>query len=67
MRVNRSERFGGGVMLAAAVLFSILPLLSMASAALQPRARSPSASSGRPTRSGTTSSTPGTWPRSRRC
>lgn len=41
MRVNRSERFGGGVMLAAAVLFSILPLLSMASAALQPQGTIP--------------------------
>lgn len=41
MKVNRSERFGGGVMLAVAVLFSIMPLISMLSAALQPQGTIP--------------------------
>lgn len=41
MKVNRSERIGGGVMLLAAVVFSIIPLLSMLSAALQPQGTIP--------------------------
>lgn len=41
MKGNRSQAIGGGILLLAAVLFSILPLLSMFSAALQPQGTSP--------------------------
>lgn len=67
MQQSKAVRITGTAMLALTVLFCVLPFLSMLSAALQPQGSMPEGSSSLPTRTGRTSSTPGTWQTSPRC
>ncbi|VWQ33620.1 hypothetical protein BIFLH23_00550 [Bifidobacterium longum subsp. infantis] len=67
MQQSKAVRITGTAMLALTVLFCVLPFLSMLSAALQPQGSMPEVSSSLPTRTGRTSSTPGTWQTSPRC